>query len=75
MPKFKLPQVSGKDAIAKFLRLGYVATRQKGSHVRLVSNIPGKRRLSVPLHKVLKKGLLARLIQDAAITVQEFIEL
>lgn len=71
----KLPQISGKDTIAKFLRLGYSATRQKGSHVRIVSGIPGKRRLSVPLHKVLKKGLLAQLIQDAGITVQEFIDL
>ena len=71
----RLPQISGKVTIAKFLRLGYNITRQKGSHVRLVANLPGKRRLSVPLHKVLKKGLLAQLIQDASITVQEFIDL
>ena len=71
----RLPQISGKAAIAKFLRLGYKATRQKGSHVRLVSDIPGKRRLSVPLHKTLKKGLLAQLIQDSGITVQEFTDL
>ncbi len=71
----KLPQISGKAAIKKFLRLGYNITRQKGSHVRLVATLPGKRRLSVPLHKVLKKGLLAQLIQDAGIMVQEFIDL
>lgn len=71
----KLPQISGKVAIAKFLRLGYRVTRQKGSHVRLVSDLPGRRRLSVPLHKALKKGLLAQLIQDAGITLQEFTDL
>ncbi|PIQ68739.1 MAG: hypothetical protein COV91_02570 [Candidatus Taylorbacteria bacterium CG11_big_fil_rev_8_21_14_0_20_46_11] len=71
----RLPQISGKASIAKFLRLGYSITRQKGSHVRLVANLPGKRHLSVPLHKVLKKGLIAQLIQDAGITVQEFIDL
>lgn len=71
----RLPQISGKAAIAKFLRLGYSVTRQKGSHVRLVSNTPGRCRLSVPLHKVLKKGLIAQLIQDAGITVQDFIGL
>lgn len=71
----KLPQISGKAAVAKFLRLGYRVTRQKGSHVRLVSDLPGRRRLSVPLHKILKKGLLAQLIQDAGITVQQFIDL
>lgn len=71
----KLPQISGKATVTKFLRIGYNATRQKGSHVRLVSDIPGKRRLSVPLHKTLKKGLLAQLIQDAGITVQEFTDL
>lgn len=71
----RLPQISGKDAVSKFHRLGYRGTRQKGSHVRLVSDIPGKRRLSVPLHEILKKGLLAQLIQDSGITMQEFIEL
>lgn len=71
----KLPQVSGKIAVAKFLRLGYEFTRQKGSHVRLIHNDSQRGKLSVPMHKTLKKGLLAELIKDAGISMQEFIDL
>ena len=71
----KLPQVSGKIAVAKLLRLGYQVVRQKGSHVRLIHNDPQKGKLSVPMHKTLKKGLLTELIKDAGIDIQEFIDL
>ena len=71
----KLPQVSGDTAVKKFLRLGYEVVRQKGSHVRLVHGDVRRGRLSVPLHKTLKKGLLAELIQGAGLTLQEFIDL
>lgn len=47
----KLPRdVSGSDAIKALSRLGFVVTRQEGSHVRL-SN--GSVQVTVPMHRAL----------------------
>ena len=49
--------------------------RQRGSHVRLRHPTDSARRpLTVPLHKELKPGLLRRLISDANLTPDEFLE-
>lgn len=69
----EIPVVSGKQAIKAFLKLGYVQTRQKGSHVRLKHPIGENRKpLSIPLHRELKIGLLSDLIKDAGLTIDEF---
>ena len=71
----KLPAVSGKEAVRKFKKIGYIVTRQKGSHVRMgsVNNNPSQKSFTVPLHKTLKAGLLHQLIKDAGLTIEEFI--
>lgn len=71
----RLPIVSGKTAIKKFQKVGYVITRQKGSHVRLRRESKGGKAFTVPLHDVLKPGLLRQLIRDAGLTVEEFLRL
>lgn len=71
-----LAGLSGKDVIKKFQRIGYVVTRQKGSHVRL--RHPGAalhKPLTIPLQRELKKGLLKQLIQDAGLDVKTFLDL
>lgn len=71
----KLPVLSGWEAIKILKRAGFVATRQKGSHVRLEKSTPDKTiKLTVPLHPELKKGTLKRIIGDAGLTVEEFIK-
>lgn len=70
-----LPQLSGDEAVKAFEKLGYERVRQKGSHIRLVSNEPGRKPLTVPRKKELKRGMLRSLIRDAGISVEEFIEL
>ena len=69
----KLPVVSGKDVIRALARFGYVAVRQKGSHVRL-RNESDPRRLpvTVPLHNEVAFGTLKRILRDSKITVEEF---
>ena len=68
-----LPVVSGREAIKALCRAGFRVVRQRGSHVRLEKIIEGKViKLTVPLHKSLKKGTLRRIIKDAGLTVQEF---
>lgn len=71
----KLPVLSGWEAIKILKRAGFVATRQKGSHVRLEKSTPDKTiKLTVPLHPELKKGTLKRIICDAGLTVEEFMK-
>ncbi|MBS3106380.1 type II toxin-antitoxin system HicA family toxin [Candidatus Woesearchaeota archaeon] len=64
--------VSGIEVIKRLKRVGFVATRQKGSHVRLEkSGKDGTIKLTVPLHSELKKGTLHRIIKDAGLTTAE----
>jgi predicted RNA binding protein YcfA (HicA-like mRNA interferase family) len=70
----KLPVISGKEAAKAFSKAGWYPHRQVGSH--LVMRKEGSRvTLSIPLHKELKPGLLRKLIRDAGLTVEEFVEL
>ena len=54
-------------------RLGYVQTRQRGSHVRL--ECAGRAPLTVPMHGELDRGTLRAIIKAAGLTVEEFSEL
>ena len=72
----KLPRISGIDVIKRLKKAGYVATRQKGSHVRLEKQEQDTiRKLTIPMHKELKSGTLSRIIKDAGLTYEEFAKL
>jgi predicted RNA binding protein YcfA (HicA-like mRNA interferase family) len=70
----RLPRISAKDAIRVFESVGYEVVRQRGSHIRLRDPSGHRAPLSVPNHKELKTGLLRRLIRDAGMTPEEFID-
>ncbi len=55
-------------------KAGFYVSRQKGSHITLRRDDP-KGRVTVPNHKAIKPGMLRRIINDAGLTVEEFIEL
>jgi len=69
----KLPIISGLEIIKRLKRAGFIATRQKGSHVRL-EKFDGEKtiKITVPLHSEMKKGTLNRIIKDAGLTHEEF---
>ncbi|MDD5658474.1 MAG: type II toxin-antitoxin system HicA family toxin [Actinomycetota bacterium] len=70
----KLPIISGKDVIKIFEKIGYKVVRQKGSHVKLRDDKNEFHNpLTIPNHKVLKIGLLKKLIKDANLSVEEFL--
>lgn len=72
----KLPVVSGRAAARAFERIGYIVVRQRGSHIRLRDDEDPKHLpLTIPDHHELKPGLLRRLLRDANLTVEEFVEL
>ena len=65
----------GERAVRAFGRIGFVVDHQTGSHMILVHSQDLVRHLTVPMHYSLKPGTLRRLIQDAGLTVEEFIDL
>ena len=66
--------VSGRDAVRAFEKAGWEIVGQIGSHIVMIKR--GVRvNLSIPQHKELATGTLRALIRNAAISVDEFVEL
>lgn len=70
----KLPVVSGAECVKALKQLGFIVTRQRGSHIILVREEP-KTSITVPDHKELDRGTLRAIIRQADLTVDEFVEL
>ena len=68
----RLPVISGRAAVKAIERIGYVVDRQRGSHIQLRHPVAPNRRLTIPDHEELGRGLLRSLIRDAGLTVDEF---
>jgi predicted RNA binding protein YcfA (HicA-like mRNA interferase family) len=63
----KLPRDLSGDDLAKALgRLGYVITRQTGSHLRLTTAQHGEHHITIPRHDSLRVGTLAAILRDVA---------
>ncbi|MDO9535586.1 MAG: type II toxin-antitoxin system HicA family toxin [Bacillota bacterium] len=71
----KIPVVSGMDCIKAVEKIGYVVVRQKGSHIRLKEKNGKLPPVTVPDHKELRPGLLKKILNDAGLTVEDFIRL
>ncbi|NDJ23204.1 addiction module toxin, HicA family [Nostoc sp. B(2019)] len=63
----KLPRdLSAEDLIKALARLGYEATRQTGSHIRLTTQENGEHHLTIPTHNPIKIGTLNSILRDVA---------
>ena len=72
----KIPSISYAKAIKAFQKLGYRAVRQRGSHIRLYNFInKSQKPLTIPRHKIISKGLMRKLLRDAEISRDEFLQL
>ena len=69
----RLPVISGDEFVRAVAKVGYAWDRTEGSHMILIGS--RGRRLSVPRHRELGRGLLRALIRDAGLTREEFLEL
>ena len=72
---YKMPVVSGMDCIKVLEKVGYAVVRQKGSHIRLKDKNGKLPPVTVPDHKELRLGLLRKILNDAGLTVEDFIRL
>lgn len=71
-----LPIISRKEAAKAFKKIAYKAIRQNGSHLRLRDNDNQFHKpITIPNHKVIKPGLLRKLIKDANLSVEEFLSI
>jgi len=64
--------LSWRKIIEALNRAGFRTVYQKGSHIYLTN---GKYKLTVPRHRIIKKGTLLSIIQQAGMTKEEFLDL
>jgi predicted RNA binding protein YcfA (HicA-like mRNA interferase family) len=63
----KLPRDVGANQLIKALRvLGYSIDHQRGSHIRIVTQLNGQHHETIPNHSPIKVGTLARILQNIA---------
>lgn len=63
----KLPRdVSGVSLAKQLEKLGYVITRQTGSHIRLTTLKDSEHHVTIPAHKIIKVGTLNSILIDVA---------
>lgn len=58
--------LSGDDLVRLLAKLGYLETRQTGSHVRVTTQLNGQHHVTVPRHSSLRVGTLAGILRDVA---------
>lgn len=62
---------SGHSLIKKLSKVGYVVTRQKGSHIRLTrTDEKSSHHITIPNHDPIKIGLLSKIINDIAMYLE-----
>ena len=67
MPKF--PELSGAEIVRALEILGFVVTRQSGSHIVMKREEQG---CVVPNHKEVKIGTVNGVLRQAGVSTQEF---
>jgi len=58
--------VSGADLVKALRVLGYVISRQTGSHIRLTTVENGTLHVTIPDHNLLRVGTFAAILDDIA---------
>lgn len=68
----KMPVVTGLQLVRVLEEIGFVARRQKGSHLHLFRD-NDRRRVTVPVHrgKNIPIGTLKSILKDAELTIEE----
>ena len=69
----KLPSLSWRHLVKALKKIGYTPTGQSGSHI-ILRNPEGKR-VTVPRHDPIGKGLLMETIAEVGLSKEELIEL
>lgn len=61
----KLPRdLAAQELVRACKKLGYIETRQTGSHIRLTTQENGQHHITIPNHKPIKLGTLSAILTD-----------
>jgi predicted RNA binding protein YcfA (HicA-like mRNA interferase family) len=72
----KVPSLSYQKIIAALERDGWIVVRQRGSHIRLEKKLPDETlKITVPAHRPVKCSTLAKILKQAKIDLDRFLEL
>lgn len=66
--------LSGREVRTALERVGFVFRRQTGSHMILRRENPYAR-VVIPDHKQIRVGTLRRIVADAGLTIEQFMQL
>ncbi|MEW6262366.1 MAG: type II toxin-antitoxin system HicA family toxin [Thermodesulfobacteriota bacterium] len=68
-----IPSLPYEQVVRALQRDGWVVVRQKGSHIRLQKHTAAETiKLTVPVHRPIKKTTLAHILKQAKLTFDEF---
>ncbi|OUL22628.1 hypothetical protein BV372_30455 [Nostoc sp. T09] len=72
----KVPILPYTQIIAALERDGWTVVRQRGSHIRLEKTWPDEvLKLTVPAHRPVKRSTLAKILKQARIDLERFLDL
>lgn len=72
----RVPSLSYRKIIKALQRDNWTVVRQKGSHIRLEKKLPDETlKITVPAHKPVKRTTLAKILKQAKIDLDDFLEL
>jgi predicted RNA binding protein YcfA (HicA-like mRNA interferase family) len=67
----RLPRLSGRELVRALEQLGFRQARQRGSHVVMRR---ADRGCTVPMHKEVRLGTLAAILDQAGVSVEELLQ-
>jgi predicted RNA binding protein YcfA (HicA-like mRNA interferase family) len=65
------PRVSGREVVAALTRAGYEKDRQRGSHIVMRQTAAPHRRITIPDHDEIAKGMMRAIVRQTGLTVEE----
>ena len=71
-----VPSLPYTQIIAALQRDGWTVVRQRGSHIRLQKHIVDEvLKLTLPAHRPVKRSTLAKILKQARLDLEQFLEL
>jgi predicted RNA binding protein YcfA (HicA-like mRNA interferase family) len=70
----KFPVLPPSEIIKALGKLGFEKSSQKGSHVKFIKNGNPTKVVIIPMHYEIAKGTLKSILEQAGVTLEEFLE-
>jgi len=71
----KYPILTPKEIIKALSKIGFQKISQKGSHVKYRNDTTPVQTVIIPMHSEIAKGTLKSILEQANITLDEFLDL